>query len=359
MEANSWLLPDGTDRERMLDMDRRVQPVRRTAFGVLALALLICAPWLGWWTLLPLAAAAVIFRVADSRIPGLDRPEYAIFAAWACSQIIIAVSVALTGGPEVATMSWFAIPVVTLSARFSQRGIALGVATTMALMFAVAFGVDAGAVFDDPVILVAPMAMVIAVAMLSTALMRSDVEHRTEAVIDQLTGMLNRRALSSRTRELFEQSSVTREPVGVILCDLDCFKAVNDTSGHPVGDAVLKDISYRLRKHLRAFDLIYRLGGDEFLIFVPGSALGDTHDLAEELREAVAAEPVAGGLNVTMSVGVAASEPGEAFEYEAVFERADRALYDAKRSGRNQIRAHAAGDAGAQPDAPRELAHLA
>jgi diguanylate cyclase (GGDEF)-like protein len=337
MEANSWLLPDGTDRERMLDMDRRVQPVRRAAFGVLAVALVVCGPWVGWWTLLPLAAAAVVFRVADTRIPGLARPEYAIFAAWAGSQVIIAASVAMSGGPLVATMCWFAIPVVTLSARFSQRGIVVGVSTTIALILTVAFGVDAGAVLDDPTVVVAPISMVIAVAMLSTALMRSDMEHRTEAVIDQLTGMLNRRALASRARELDAQSSITLEPVGVIVCDIDGFKKVNDASGHPVGDAVLKDVSYLLRKHLRAFDLIYRLGGDEFLIFVPGGDLVETEKLAEDLREAIAANTVGGGLLLTVSLGVAASQRGEAFEYERVFDRADAALYRAKSRGRNQV----------------------
>jgi diguanylate cyclase (GGDEF)-like protein len=353
MEPQSWLLPDGTDRERMLDMDQRVQPVRRAAFGVLAVALVVCAPWVGWWTLLPLGAAAMIFRVADARIAGLARPEYAIFAAWAGSQVIIAASVAISGGPLVATMSWFAIPLVTLSARFSQRGIVVGVATTIVLILAVAFGVDAGAVFDDPTVIVAPISMVIAVAMLSTALMRSDIEHRTEAVIDQLTGMLNRRALASRTQELQEQSSITREPVGVIVCDIDCFKDVNDASGHPVGDAVLKDVAYLLRKHLRAFDLIYRLGGDEFLVFVPGAELGETEKLAEELREAIATNTVGDGLHLTMSLGVAASQRGECFEYERVFTRADGALYDAKSRGRNQV------CSGAGPETQRELVQLA
>jgi hypothetical protein len=104
-------------------------------------------------------------------------------ASWAGSQAIMAASVALSGGPHVATMSWFAIPVRTLGARFSARGIAVGVALTLVLMLAVAFGVDAGAVIDDPTLVIAPVALLLSVAMFQTVLMHSDIKHRAEAVI--------------------------------------------------------------------------------------------------------------------------------------------------------------------------------
>ena len=83
MGGSSWLFPDGVDRARMLDMDRRLRPVRRAAFGVLALTLLASGPWLGFWTVVPLAVAALLFRVADTRIDGAARPEFPLFAAWA------------------------------------------------------------------------------------------------------------------------------------------------------------------------------------------------------------------------------------------------------------------------------------
>jgi diguanylate cyclase (GGDEF)-like protein len=259
-----------------------------------------------------------------------------MFAAWAVSQVIIAGSVAITGGPRTTTMAWFAIPIVTLSARFSTRGIGIGVAVTLALQAAVAFGVDAAAVIDNPPLLIAPAAAVIAVAILSTALMRSDREHRSEAVIDQLTGMLNRKALAPRANELNQQSAVSGEPIGLILGDLDHFKRVNDTQGHASGDAVLTDVAYVLRKELRAFDLVYRLGGEEFLVLLPGAELPQAQAVAEILREAVAREPL-GGETMTMSFGVAASHRGATFEYETVFAAADLALYEAKRTGRDRV----------------------
>jgi diguanylate cyclase (GGDEF)-like protein len=336
MAQESWLIKDGIDRERMLDMDRRLQPVRRTSFAILAVALVACGPWLGWWTMIPLGIAAVVFKIADDRMDRVPRPEYGLFAAWAASQVILGASVALSGGPSIPTMAWFAIPAVTLSARFSGRGIIAGVGVTLALMVAVAFGVDAHAVIDNPTLLIAPAALVLAVTVLSTALMQSDVQHRNEVVLDPLTSTLNRKALTSRVAELTEQAGVTGEPIGIALGDLDHFKRINDSCGHAVGDAVLKDVAYLLRKELRAFDLIYRIGGEEFLLLLPGADLEHTEAVAEELREAVRCKPVGGGQRVTMSFGVAASERGEAFDYDAVFEQADAGLYDAKRCGRDR-----------------------
>jgi diguanylate cyclase (GGDEF)-like protein len=325
------------DRERMLDMERRIAPVRAAAMGVLALGLIACGPWLGWWTLAPLALAALGFVIVDPRLESGARPEYWLFAAWAITEIAIAFSVALSGGPRTATMAWFAIPVVTLSSRFSLRGVVAGVAFTLALLIAVAFTTGSHLVLHDPTLFVAPLTLVIAVAMLSTALMRSDLEHRSEAVIDPLTGMLNRNALASRVAELAQQSQVSGEPIGLLLADLDHFKQVNDSLGHAIGDAVLKDVAYVLRKQLRAFDLAYRLGGEEFLVLLPGADAVQTHALAEQLREAVSARSVGGGVEVTLSLGVSASQRGEVFDYAAVFAEADAALYEAKRLGRDRV----------------------
>jgi diguanylate cyclase (GGDEF)-like protein len=333
----SWLCRDDVDRERLLDMEERLKPVRAVAMGVLALALIAGAPWVGWWTLLPLVFAAGLFVLADRRLQRTERPKYVLFAAWAGSEITIAAAVALTGGPEVATLSWIAIPVVTLSARFPLRGVIVGVAIAIACLFAVAFGTDAGAVIDQPPLVIAPFALILATAALSTALMRSDVQHRGEAVIDPLTGMLNRNALANRVSELAQQSEVTGERVGVIVGDLDHFKRINDSHGHAAGDAVLTDIAYMLRKQLRAFDLAYRIGGEEFLVLVPGSDLQESKRLAELLRRTVAACSFGDGARLTMSLGVSTSRPGEPFDYERVFASADEALYEAKSLGRNRV----------------------
>lgn len=333
----SWLLPQGVDRERMLDMDRRLQPIRRKTFGLLAVGLLGFSPWVGWWTVAPLLAAVGVFWLAERVIGRSERPEYAIFAAWAASEVIIAGSVALTGSLRQVTLSWLAIPIVTLSARFSLRGVVAGVSLTLFLMAAVMLSAEPSAVLSDPVLLGAPVAIVVAIAMLSTALMRSDIEHRGEALIDQLTGMLNRNALVRRVQELEQQSEVSGDPVGLILADVDHFKGVNDAHGHVVGDSVLKDLAYVLRKHVRAFESAYRLGGEEFLILLPGATLAQTVKQAERLRSAVAGSPLGDGQRVTLSFGVAASRPGTHFEYRPLYEQADAALYEAKHAGRNRV----------------------
>jgi diguanylate cyclase (GGDEF)-like protein len=259
-----------------------------------------------------------------------------MFGAWMASELVIAGAVSLNGGPTVPTLSWLAIPVITLSSRFSRRGVAVGVAFSMVLVVAVAFGVNAHAVDANPTLVIAPFALVLCVALLTIPLMDSDIQHRNDAVIDQLTGLLNRKALSTRIPEITQQSQVTGEPVGLVVGDLDHFKNINDTHGHALGDAVLKEVAYVLRKQLRAFDLAYRLGGEEFLILLPGSDGETAAELAERLRVAIAAELV-DGLQVTMSFGVAATVLGEAFDYEPLFAKADGALYRAKQGGRDQV----------------------
>ncbi|HWB68343.1 MAG TPA: GGDEF domain-containing protein, partial [Solirubrobacterales bacterium] len=148
---------------------------------------------------------------------------------------------------------------------------------------------------------------------------------------------LNRNALEARANELEQQSALTGQPVAVIVCDFDNFKEINDSVGHAVGDTVLKDAAYIMRKRLRAFDLAYRLGGDEFLILLPGSGLAEAEGLAGELSDAVAAEAVGGVLRVTLSFGVGASEDGERFDYRQTFLKADEALYEAKRRAGNGL----------------------
>ena len=332
----SWLLPEHSDRRRMVDMDRRLRPIRMAVLGVLALALVLSGAEVGYWTLLPLVLAGGLFALADRLMDRVSRPEYLVFAAWAGSQIVIAASVIYTNDVNSTAVAWLAIPVVTLSARFSLRGIVVGVVFTLLLVFAVPLAIDLQGALDRPTILIAPVALVICIAILTTPMMRSDIQHRGEAVIDPLTGMFNRKALANRTTELEQQSAITGDPVTVIAADLDCFKNVNDSLGHAGGDAVLKDVAYLLRKQLRAFDLSYRLGGEEFVVLLPGANVDQGAKISEQLRAAVEANCFQ-DTEVTMSFGVSASERGKPFEFDSVLAEADEALYEAKRSGRNRV----------------------
>src|SRR4051812_13368598 len=247
-------------------MDERLQKPRAAAFGVLGLATLSTAPVDGLWPVGLLIVAILGFALVSMIERRISAPEYAILASWGFAQLIIGFAIAMTGGSESHAISWLIVPIVTLPARFGIRGVAAGVAFTTTIGVGVTLLItpfdDAPAIYGT----VYPLAALIAVALLSTALMRSDLEHRTEAIIDGLTGMLNRRALGHRLDELEAQSKITRQPIAVIAGDLDHFKRVNDEHGHATGDAVLVDVAYRLRKEMRAFDLAYRIGGEEFLI---------------------------------------------------------------------------------------------
>jgi diguanylate cyclase (GGDEF)-like protein len=131
------------------------------------------------------------------------------------------------------------------------------------------------------------------------------------------------------------QARLSRQPICLLLCDVDNFKAINDEHGHDCGDAVLRDVAYALRKHLRSFELVYRLGGEEFLVVLPGIDAGGGHEVAERLRAAVE-QTMPLGFKVTISVGLSAAR-GEMVDYEAQFKAADEALYEAKRAGRNRV----------------------
>jgi diguanylate cyclase (GGDEF)-like protein len=338
----------------MLDMDRRIRPIRRRTFALLAVGLVVSAPWTGWWTLAPLVVAGAIFVVAERLIADSTKyPEIALFASWLACQVIISSAVALTGELRFITVFLLVIPIQTLSARFSISAIAAGVAFTIALAAAVVVGPNPSVVLHEPPLLITPMLVFVTCAMLSTPLMRSEIEHRSEALIDPLTGMLNRNALARRTEVLEQQSEVSGEPVGVIVCDVDHFKGVNDSHGHPAGDAVLKDLAYVLRKMVRAFEAAFRIGGEEFLILLPGADLAFTCQQAERLRRAIETTPVGDRRHVTMSFGVAASERGIGFDYAAVSGEADEALYEAKRAGRNRVCATASTSPPAIKSEPR------
>jgi diguanylate cyclase (GGDEF)-like protein len=313
--------------------------LRALAIAALAVALLIAAPWVGWWTLIPLVLTGAMFSVIDRGLACSRRPEYRMFAGWALSEVAIAVSVALTGGPRSPGVAWLALPVVTLAARFSSRGVLVGLGLSAAMLLGCTLGVHPHYAITHPQVFVFPLALLVGTAVLSLALMQSDRQHRSASVIDPLTSMLNRTALRARVAELAHQARVIHQPIAVVVADVDGFKQINDSHGHTVGDAVLRDLAYRLRKQLRAFDLAYRLGGEEFVILLPGADAEQAESVAEQLRAAVAHELIM-GLEVTISAGVSASAPGS-FDYDAIFRAADTALYEAKRAGRNRVSAAA------------------
>ncbi|MFN8075985.1 MAG: GGDEF domain-containing protein [Kineosporiaceae bacterium] len=178
---------------------------------------------------------------------------------------------------------------------------------------------------------------------LSEALTAALAEQERLATTDGLTGLCNRRRFNELVRAEGERSAGSGTPMAVIILDLDHFKRINDTRGHLVGDAVLVEVSARLRRHADADVVVARFGGEEFAVLVPGGDASTARALAERLRAAVASAPVAVGegeaVAVTASFGVASSRIA-AERVDADLDRlvraADHALYLAKERGRDR-----------------------
>lgn len=165
------------------------------------------------------------------------------------------------------------------------------------------------------------------------------------AIRDGLTGLYNRRYMTSHLGTLIADAVTTGKSVSLLIFDIDFFKSVNDTHGHAAGDDVLKEFSRRIADNVRGVDLACRLGGEEFVVVMPDTDLAYAYTIAERLRQIIADRPFAAGdepqLPVTVSVGVAVSA-GPEDTAEALLSRADQALYRAKRDGRNRVVAEAA-----------------
>nr|WP_279308233.1 diguanylate cyclase [Niveispirillum sp. BGYR6] len=158
------------------------------------------------------------------------------------------------------------------------------------------------------------------------------------AMTDPLTGCANRRHFMEQSARILAEAHQQGRPVSLAVLDLDEFKKINDSHGHPAGDAVLVMAGSLLMSHLRGADLVGRVGGEEFALLMPNTVADGAARLAERLRTAMAQSAVdANGLSiqVTVSIGLAQLQPGE--DLAGLYARADSALYQAKQTGRNRV----------------------
>jgi diguanylate cyclase (GGDEF)-like protein len=327
---------DEARRERLLDMEMRLRPYRFACFAILGLALASAGAEVGWWWVVPLLAGLAGFAVADSFMGNSEHPAVWVAAAWGMLPLLLADAVVTTGGAASPVLMWFALPAVTLGARFSTRGIAIGTAYILALLLGSTVGLDSSTASVHHQELIAAVALVLSTVILSGALVESDRAHRRRSTLDPLTGLFNRNALEQRLAELDGQPVAEEgSSHALLLCDLDHFKRVNDELGHAAGDAVLQEIAYTMRSALRAGDSIYRIGGEEILVVLPGATKADAVGVGERLRLAVR-ERRPGGVPMTISIGVAVSRPGP-LDTDELVGLADEALYSAKAAGRDRV----------------------
>ncbi|MCB1462469.1 MAG: PleD family two-component system response regulator [Nitratireductor sp.] len=178
-------------------------------------------------------------------------------------------------------------------------------------------------------------------------MLRDSVQATIEmAVTDSLTGLHNRRYLDGHLAGLFDKALGREKPLSLIICDLDRFKSINDEYGHDVGDEVIREFAVRVRKNVRNLDLACRFGGEEFVVVMPDTDIALARIVAERIRLEIATHPFivkdgAAQLPVTVSLGVSTLESANDTP-EKMMKRADVALYNAKRAGRNQVMTEAA-----------------
>lgn len=178
--------------------------------------------------------------------------------------------------------------------------------------------------------------------------LRSNVAESVEmSVTDGLTGLNNRRYLDQHLSTLVERAKTRGRELSIMITDIDRFKLVNDTYGHAAGDEVLREFSKRLRANIRGIDLACRFGGEEFVVVMPDTSATVAAEVAERLRESIDAVQFAipsheKQIAVTASVGVASLTDRQSDNSETLMEKADKALYEAKNNGRNQVVSKAA-----------------
>lgn len=189
----------------------------------------------------------------------------------------------------------------------------------------------------------------LALAILAAAVSDMIDDLRRERDLDLLTGILNRRGFQERVSAHLRKHGPSR--AALALCDIDNFKSINDTLGHDVGDDVLGEVGRMLRNASRKRDIVGRLGGEEFAVFLPDTDEQEAVDYAERLRIAIEQNSFAvpeGARQVTASFGVGTLRPGDS--WPSLYKRVDGRLYEAKRTGRNRTISHALSSASA--DAP-------
>jgi len=168
---------------------------------------------------------------------------------------------------------------------------------------------------------------------------------RFAATHDFLTTLLNRSEILAALEREVARGARDDRPASIILGDIDHFKRVNDTMGHPAGDEVLKEVGRRLKQDLRPYDIVGRYGGEEFLLILPGCNLANGVKRADDIRKIVAGQPIttpAGAVSLTVSMGVTSTDNSRYCTPSQFLHEADVSLYKAKNNGRNRVEAFVA-----------------
>ena len=356
----------------MLTTDKR-QRIRLAMSGLAALLMVCCLVVMNSVAAAGLASTAEVRVWTACSVLGLIAVYAAIRSGWSrrfkdpaltLAQILYAITCCVAAFVIAGPARGVTLPILAIILMFGIFGLTTRQMLGVLVYSLVAFGVASGVVAarDEPdyptVVAAAYVGMVVVVLLSSTFLttrVQSTREHlrrqkaelaqaleqiRQLATHDDLTGLLNRRAMLDRMQLEQRRSLRSGSPLLIAQLDIDHFKAVNDTHGHAAGDLVLQSFADTVRRNVRDTDVLARWGGEEFVLLLCDTPAADAVALMERLRQAVQAMqvPVAQGgqpITVTVSIGLARHAPADPLA--GTLERADRALYAAKAGGRNRV----------------------
>ena len=301
----------------------------------LAFCLLVLAsvPSYGWWVAILVAIDLVKGFVAHT----LGSRGYRVEFVYLCNQYVGVALVGLiafgSGGASSPFFPFLAIfaglfPVLYDKSRAIQSFVYL-----FGVIVLASFGPEQVADYERLFRLGTLICVVLALRVFGTDLLNSGLEYRNESLVDELTDLPNRRAFDAELEQVWERLSEQPGSVALIVGDVDHFKRVNDTHGHPTGDLVLQEVALELDRAFRAHDRAFRIGGEEFAFVIDGVSRQRAEVMADALRNKIRLLNPA-GLTVTMSFG-AAMYNGD--PVEAWLRNADEALYKAKQSGRDRV----------------------
>ena len=356
----------------MLTTDKR-QRIRLAMSGLAALLMVCCLVVMNSVAAAGLASTAEVRVWTACSVLGLIAVYAAIRSGWSrrfkdpaltLAQILYAITCCAAAFVIAGPARGVTLPILAIILMFGIFGLTTRQMLGVLVYSLVAFGVASGVVAarDEPdyptVVAAAYVGMVVVVLLSSTFLttrVQSTREHlrrqkaelaqaleqiRQLATHDDLTGLLNRRAMLDRMQLEQRRSLRSGSPLLIAQLDIDHFKAVNDTHGHAAGDLVLQSFADTVRRNVRDTDVLARWGGEEFVLLLCDTPAADAVTLMERLRQAVQAMQVPvpqgdGPITVTVSIGLARHTPADPLA--GTLERADRALYAAKAGGRNRV----------------------
>ena len=356
----------------MLTTDKR-QRIRLAMSGLAALIMVFCLVVMNSVAAAGLASTSEVRVWTACSVLGLIAVYAAIRSGWSrrfkdpaltLAQILYAITCCAAAFVIAGPARGVTLPILAIILMFGIFGLTTRQMLGVLVYSLVAFGVASGVVAarDEPdyptVVAAAYVGMVVVVLLSSTFLttrVQSTREHlrrqkaelaqaleqiRQLATHDDLTGLLNRRAMLDRMQLEQRRSLRSGSPLLIAQLDIDHFKAVNDTHGHAAGDLVLQSFADTVRRNVRDTDVLARWGGEEFVLLLCDTPAADAVTLMERLRQAVQAMqvPVAQGgqpITVTVSIGLARHTPADPLA--GTLERADQALYAAKAGGRNRV----------------------